>query len=73
MRNNIMKQTPLLRDFIYFFKLSTKLNSRNSHIYSQVMTVCVQQTDFCQGRRDLTRTLQRITSNENKADFQIYF
>lgn len=35
-------------------------------MYSQVMTVRVQQ-------EALTRALQRITSNENNADFQIYF
>lgn len=54
---------------IFLWKYEVKM----SQFYSQVMTVCVQQTEMCQGRRDVTRTLQRITSNENKADFQIYF
>ena len=29
--------------------------------------------ELCQKKGDLTRTLQSITSTENKSDFQIYF
>lgn len=36
------------------------------------MTVCVQRVDFCLERRDLSRSPKKIT-NENKADFHIYF
>ena len=73
-RQKIIKSRPLLGYFIYICLTSTKnVRRKNNQIYSQVMTVCVPQTEFCQGRRDLTRTLQRISSNENKVDFQIYF
>lgn len=40
--------------------------------YLQVMAVCVQRVDFCLERRDLSRSPKKIT-NENKADFHIYF
>lgn len=46
--------------------------NKEEKIYSQVMTVCVPRADFCQERRDLNRSPKRIT-NENKADFHIYF
>lgn len=67
LRNTISTQTPhpgYFTQIFYFFKISQKFKeeTRNIRIYSQVMAVCVQRTEFCQGRRDLTRTLQRITS-----------
>lgn len=58
---------------IRFTRYLNKDKVKSNQIYSQVMTVCVQRTGFSQGGRNLACTLQRISSNENKSDFQIYF